>query len=190
MYEKILSSDIELYKHLNGDMGWFMDNLMVISSSKITLALAIILSLIYLFKKVSRREFIFIIIAILAIILVADQTCNIFKINTPRFRPMHEPLLQGLIHLVDGHRGGASGTVSAHAANSFGVLIFLSLIIRNFKYTIGAIVLCLLISYSRIYLGYHYSLDLFYGTTLGITVAFVFYKIYTKTKNSTICLKK
>lgn len=180
MYEKLLLCDIELFKNLNGDLGDFVDNLMIMFSSKITLIGTLIVTLAFLYKKISKKELLFAFLGTLLIVLVADQTCNFFKDFYPRLRPMHEPLLEGYIHLVDGMRGALSGTVSAHAANSFGTLIFLSLIINNKYYTIFAIALALLISYSRIYMGYHYMLDVTYGTLLGLISAFAIYALFKK----------
>ncbi|MFI3267998.1 MAG: phosphatase PAP2 family protein [Rikenellaceae bacterium] len=174
MYENILSCDIAIFKCLNGNLGGFVDALMVMLSSKITLVATILVTLIALFKRLNRREFVYTFVGVLLIVLVADQTCNFFKDYFPRLRPMHEPVLEGFIYLVDGVRGGISGTVSAHAANSFGTLVFLSLIVKKRWYMISVIILAALISYSRIYLGFHYLLDVTYGTILGFTVAFGF----------------
>ncbi|MFI3261273.1 MAG: phosphatase PAP2 family protein [Rikenellaceae bacterium] len=174
MYESVLLYDIEIYKYLNGDLGNFVDSLMIMFTSKATLVCAILVTLIFLYKKLSKKEFISTIVCLLLIVLVADQTCNFFKNTFPRLRPMYEPALEGIVYLIDNIRGGISGTVSAHAANSFGTLVFLSLIVKKRWYTISCIVLAALISYSRIYLGFHYLLDVTYGTILGVSVAYLF----------------
>lgn len=180
MYDKILALDRELFLQINFDGGGFMDNLMVICTSKLFLAAALVASLIYLYrKKMPLVQILYTAMAIGLIILLADQTCNFFKNNTPRLRPMHEPLLDGLVYLIDGMRGGNFGTVSAHAANSVGTLFFLSLLIRKPLFWSLAAIAATLIMYSRIYLGYHYPLDLFYGIITGLIYGFVTYKIYT-----------
>lgn len=178
MYDKLLLFDIGVFEKLNGDLGGFVDFLMIALTSKITLIVSIVATLVYLYLKGFRKELFFTVIGILLVILVADQTCNIFKDQLPRIRPMYEVLLEGKIHLIDGMRGGMSGTVSAHAANSFGVLFLLSLIIKKQNYTIFAMIIAALISYSRIYLGYHYPLDILYGTILGLSTGFVVFRIY------------
>lgn len=178
MYEKLLASDRALFLSLNGDMGTFMDYLMIVFTSKISIAVVIVVSLILLYKRVGRKQFFMIIAAIGLIILFADQTSNFFKHNTPRLRPMHEPLLDGAVYLIEGMRGGLYGTVSGHAANTFGVLFFLSLVFRDIRYTIVVMLFSIGVVYSRIYLGYHYPLDIFYGTVAGFFYGGMVYTLY------------
>lgn len=185
-YDNILKIDRELFLVLNGDGGNFTDIIMVAFTSKLMMAVACLLSLFLLYKNQSKeqsknqskKQILLTIVFVGLLVLVADQTCNFFKINFSRLRPMHEPLISGAIYLVDGMRGGMSGTVSAHAANSFGVLFFFSLLIRDWRYTLAAMFVAAVICYSRIYLGYHYPLDIFYGTFLGFIVGYLFYKLY------------
>lgn len=179
MYDKLLALDRELFLQLNFDGGSFMDSLMIISTSKLFLAAALVASLVYLYlKKMPLVQILYTALAIGLVILLADQTCNFFKINTPRLRPMHEPLIDGMVYLIDGMRGGNYGTVSAHAANSVGTLLFLSFLIRKPLYWALAAVAASLIMYSRVYLGYHYPLDLLYGVITGVIYALITYKIY------------
>lgn len=178
MYDQLLQLDRDIFLILNGDCGNFMDYAMIFFTNKAVLIGAAISTLVYLYKKMMLKDLLFVILGAALIILVADQSCNFFKDFTPRLRPMYEPLIEGNIHLIDGMRGGESGTVSAHAANSFGLLFFFSLIIKKWRYTLLAMVIAAIISYSRIYLGYHYLLDVIYGTSLGLTTGYLVYRLY------------
>jgi undecaprenyl-diphosphatase len=85
-----------------------------------------------------------------------------------RLRPSHEPELEGLLHLVDGYRGGLYGFASSHAANTFGVAIFIWLSLRKHYRWIGVIFIwAILMSYTRIYLGVHYPTDILVGAIIG-----------------------
>ncbi len=180
MYEKLLSLDRDLFTQLNFDGGVFMDTLMIGVTSKLFLAAALVGTLAYLYinRKLKPLDVLYLALGVGLVILFADQTCNFFKSNTPRLRPMHEPLLEGMVYLVDNMRGGQYGTVSAHAANSVGTLFFLGLVVRRCWFVYFAVVAALLVEYSRIYLGYHYPLDLFYGTIAGFIYGYAVYRIY------------
>lgn len=85
-----------------------------------------------------------------------------------RPRPSHEPGLAGLLHLVNGYKGGAYGFASSHAANTFGVAMFIYLLFRSRYAWISAIfVWAAVMSYTRIYLGVHYPGDIFAGALVG-----------------------
>ena len=113
-------------------------------------------------------------------IIAADQICNLFKNNLPKFRPCHNPDIQNWVHIVNNYRGGLYGTVSAHAAISFTLATFTSLLFRKRWYTLTICAWALLVAYSRIYLGMHFPLDLFFGTLLGITLGYTSFCVYRR----------
>ena len=103
-------------------------------------------------------------------IFITDQTSvYLFKDVFFRLRPCHEPSLTGLVHLVNDQCGGKYGFVSSHAANSFGLAAYLSLLLgKKIKYFTWLLMLwALLLSYSRIYLGVHYPGDVIVGAIWG-----------------------
>ena len=85
-----------------------------------------------------------------------------------RFRPSHEPALEGLVDLVNDRRGGLYGFISSHASNTFGVAMYLSLYLRRRMVTLTVLLWAALSSYSRIYLGLHYPGDILAGTLFGL----------------------
>ena len=153
MKETILSIDRELFLILNGDGGSMMDCCMSLFSSKFMLAPVGILALWMIWRQAGWRRLLVAIGCIALIVLFADQISGFFKHNLPKFRPTHDPLLTGMVHTVNGYVGGLYGTVSAHAANSFGVSLFTALLIRKKWFSWLIFSFCLLIVYSRIYLG-------------------------------------
>ncbi len=180
----------EVFLFLNFDGGIFLDKLMFFISSPwmfiFIVPLFFIANIIKIFKEESGKErWIYSILMVLCmglIVLFADSTANFFKDNFSRFRPSHEPVLKGLIHIVNDYWGGLYGTVSGHAANSFGILVFFSLCFSNKYFSCAAVMLALVISYSRIYLGVHYPLDLIYGSFFGILYAYLFYYLFAKAR--------
>jgi undecaprenyl-diphosphatase len=96
-----------------------------------------------------------------------------------RLRPSWEPTLEGMVHIVDGYRGGSFGFASSHAANTFATATFLVLLFRGKKPgMVWLFIWCTLVSYTRIYLGVHYPLDILCGALVGAMLAFVVYGVY------------
>ncbi|MES2519207.1 MAG: phosphatase PAP2 family protein [Bacteroidota bacterium] len=118
-------------------------------------------------------------IVIIASVVVSDQVCSgLLKPLVHRLRPCHEPAIQYLVHVV-GDCGGQFGFCSSHAANSFTLVTCLFLLLRNeFKGIKYFYLWAIIISYSRIYVGVHYPLDVLAGAGVGVLAAFICHKIY------------
>jgi undecaprenyl-diphosphatase len=116
------------------------------------------------------------------LILVNDQTCNLFKSGIERFRPTHDPVLGGLVETVNGYRGGKYGFYSAHAACSFATAMFVSCLRSDAHkaFIVSAFSYAALVSYSRIYLGVHFPSDVIVGAIAGILTGWLFAAGYKK----------
>ncbi len=117
--------------------------------------------------------------AVLVIVLSDQISVHAFKQVFLRYRPCHNLLLQAQVHLNDGC-GGMYGFVSSHAANTFALAMFLSLLFKNkIKYFgLAIFVWAAFVSYSRIYNGVHYPADIACGAILGMGIGIVVFKIY------------
>ncbi|MDE6482812.1 MAG: phosphatase PAP2 family protein [Rikenellaceae bacterium] len=174
--ERFLEADRSLFLALNGDGGPVIDNLMWALSSKLALVPIGIVALWIMWRRYNdKRMFFTAILFIALVVLLSDRVSTTFKYLLPKLRPTHEPLLEGLVHNVRGYVGGLYGTVSSHAANSFGVSLFTALVIRRRWYTVTVMVLSAAICYSRIYLGVHYPADIFFGTVTGLFFGWLCY---------------
>ncbi|HRZ78075.1 MAG TPA: phosphatase PAP2 family protein, partial [Bacteroidales bacterium] len=92
-----------------------------------------------------------------------------------------EPALEGLVRILNGKCGGTYGFVSSHAANTFGMATFLSLVFRRPWLGAGLFFWAVLVSYSRAYLGVHYPLDLLCGGLMGAGMGAALWIIYLRT---------
>ena len=132
------------------------------------------LSVFYLvYLKFERKVFVLLLFFGLLIFIGDRSSVELFKNVFERLRPSHNPMLKGLVHLVDG-KGGQYGFVSSHATNCFAFATFSILLLQNkFKWMLPMILFwAVLVSYSRIYVGVHYPADLFGGAILGALVGF------------------
>jgi len=169
MVETLLSWDTQLFLFLNGLNSPFWDHVMVFASGKLTW-LPFYLLLVYFIARKHGWKTLWWLLAIALVVTAADQiSSGIFKNTFQRLRPCHNPDLQGFIHLV-GRCGGQFGFVSSHAANTFGVAVFLSLLFRNRWATLGLLFWAAFVSYSRIYIGVHYPGDVICGAIIGAGV--------------------
>ncbi len=132
-----------------------------------------------LFKRFGYKVAICYTIAIPLVIICADQLCaTIIRPWVERLRPanINNPI-SNLVHIVDNYRGGKYGFPSCHAANSFALATFLSLLFAKRRFTIFIIVWAFFNSYSRLYLGVHYPGDLIIGAMVGFVVGYIGYRI-------------
>lgn len=113
------------------------------------------------------------------IILIADQlTSGLMKPLFERLRPSHDGVMQYLVHIVNEYRGGLYGFASSHAANTFALATFLTLVVRRGSIATALYAWALLNSYGRIYQGVHYVGDILVGAIIGIVVARLMYEVY------------
>ena len=80
-------------------------------------------------------------------------------------------------------RCGKYGFFSAHASNSIAGSVFLFKLFSNNNYTVlnyFLLVWVIVFSYSRIYLGVHYPLDIIFGLIVGFVFGILSYKIAEK----------
>ena len=187
MIDEILKLDSKLFLYLN-NLGTSKFDIFWISLSKIEANILMYLFLILLFFYIQKIRpkliYIFYLFFVIALMItITDQGANIFKDSIQRLRPCYNESIIDSLRLVKENCGGKYGFFSAHASNSFSLAIFFGLLfINKIRYIIMiTIVYASLISYSRIYLGVHYPIDIIFGGFFGIFVGFVMYSfVYLK----------
>lgn len=169
--------DARLLLIVNGAHSPFFDSVMwCISGRWIWVPFYAVLAYL-LFRRMSWKRASICLVTIGLIILAADQTCaTLIRPEIGRLRPanLNNPL-SSFVHVVNGYRGGRYGFPSCHAANTFALAVFMSLVIRHKWFTVMMFSWTFVVSYSRMYLGVHYFGDLFCGATIGSLFAVLFY---------------
>lgn len=175
----IVSWDQNLLVNLNAHHSPFFDGLMWLATDEISW-LAFFAFLLYAIYKNKPREFFLILIAISLTVLVCDQVSGLFKDWIARPRPSREPDIMSQLHIVNDYRGGKFGFFSSHAANTFGIAVLVSLIMRNKMLSLVLFLWAAFESYTRIYLGVHYPLDIITGIVFGSMVGYGIYILERK----------
>lgn len=180
MIHSLIEKDIELFLFLNnlGTTQW--DSFWLILTNKFS-AIPLYLLLLYkAFKQLGFKKTVVLVLFVAVLILVSDQTSNLFKYGFKRLRPCHTPNLSDLFRLVGGRCGGLYSYFSAHAANTMAIAVFFSLVlkIKNNLNVYLIFLWAILVGYSRIYIGVHFPLDILTGMFFGIIYGILFYKLY------------
>ena len=184
MIEEILKLDSQLFLFLNNLGSSTFDTFWIFLSYKESNIFFYLSLLIFYFYKESKTiklsEVFYSLLFIAIMITITDQTANLFKDSFQRLRPCYNESLIDSVRLVKESCGGKYGFFSAHASNSFSLAVFFGLLYKNrFRYIIYiSLLYASLISYSRIYLGVHFPLDILFGGVYGITIGLVVFRIY------------
>lgn len=185
--QEIIKQDKALFLFLNKlgsdsfDQFWLM-----VSETWVWLPLYVMF-LYFLYKEYRLGNIFYILIFIALGVTISDQLSGIFKSGLMRFRPCHDIALDGLMRKVK--CGGLYGFYSAHASNTFFIATFMSFMVGK-KLKLLPLLLgiwALIVSYSRIYLGVHFPLDIFMGALVGFLLGGFF---STLTKNTLLKLRK
>ena len=175
MIDFINTLDTKVFLELNQLHAPFWDYFMSAFSGKVIWG-PMYASVAYLmFKNLSWKVALSILIAIALIIALSDMTCaKVIRPFAERLRPANiENPISHMVHIVENYRGGAYGFPSCHAANSFAFVTFLAMIIKNRLLLAFAFSWAVVNCYSRIYLGVHYTGDIIVGALVGSIIAWL-----------------
>ena len=178
-----LSTFTDIVKYLllslNGSDSLFWDGVMkVYTSMAIWVPLAIILAYV-LIKNNNMKDFLLLLLIIAGVVALTDGISSTFcKPFFERWRPTRDPVLMYIVDVVTETRGKDYGFTSSHAANSFGIAVFVMLLIKNKALSISLILWASMNAFTRIYLGVHYPGDIIAGTLIGVLAGWGMYRLF------------
>jgi undecaprenyl-diphosphatase len=176
MITNLAELDEQLFLTLNGLHASWLDNIMVMVSGNV-IWLPLYALLLYHIAKLPSDTWVALLCVALTITVCDQLTSTILKPLVVRPRPTWNDAIMHLVHTVNGYRGGNFGFPSSHAANTFGVAIFLNLALKK-RWLRWLLLWAALVSYSRIYLGVHYPGDVFAGALIGGVCGWLVYRFY------------
>jgi undecaprenyl-diphosphatase len=182
MLDKIVALDKELFVFLNGLGSTPYDGLWLLITKQIYWTPFFLVVFYLLFKKIGWKNFFIAIVFIALLILLCDQTANLFKNTFERLRPCNDFQIKDSIRIVK--HSDSFSFFSGHATNSMATTVFMFFIIKKYyKYAFLLFLFPLIFAYSRIYLGLHFPSDILTGYLFGASFGFVFYLLYQKRFN-------
>lgn len=168
MIEQISNWDEELFLKLNGLHVDWLDPIAAFGSGTITWIPFYLLLLYFIYRADPKNSW-WVFAGAAFTILLADQTTSgLMKPYFERLRPCHDERWDGMIYVYN-RCGGLYGFASSHAANTFGIATFLNLKMKGqIRFLPWLFLWAALVSYTRIYLGVHYPMDIIIGALVGV----------------------
>jgi len=131
--------------------------------------------------KFGRKGLIWCLFFLVAFSLSDQLSAHLLKPIFHRLRPCNNPYLYGIVRVLVPCGGGYSFP-SSHASNHFAMGIFSAVTIGKVAKWVWpvAIIWALLVSFSQVYVGVHYPLDVTCGALLGTAIGIVAGKMFNK----------
>ena len=177
-----MEMDRQLLLFLNGSDSVFFDRFVMTLTSGLTW-IPLYLALLYIVVKNNETmaQILLVIGCAVLCVVLADGIADFWaKPYFQRWRPSNDPLIKYAVKVVDGVRGDRYGFFSAHAANTFSLAVFFSLLVKDKLLTFMLVFWALLNGYTRIYLGLHYPGDVLVGTLWGMVAGALAYLVWRK----------
>ncbi len=186
IFNALIEWDRELLVNINSLNAPFWDNIMWWISDRFVW-IPLYLSIVFFLFKIKGKDAMIAALAVGLCILIADQVASGFcKPFFERLRPTHDPELKDILHIVNDYRSSLYGFCSSHASNTFGIATLTCLLFRNRWYAALIFSWALLNSYSRMYLGVHFPLDIICGALVGVAAGYISYYLYKYVVNKFI----
>ena len=169
--EELIQLDKQLLLWFNGSDSLFLDGL-VETLTTATTWIPLYLGLFYLVLKNNdnvQKVLLVLGCAGLCVFLAGSLNDLFVKPWVARWRPSRDPEIAMLVDVVNGYRGGRYGFFSSHAANTFSLAIFFTLLVRSKVLSVAMILWSLLNCWTRLYLGVHFPGDILCGLLWAVS---------------------
>jgi undecaprenyl-diphosphatase len=180
---QLIAKDHALFSNINGK--WtnpFFDGLMPwVRHSNNWIPLYVVL-LSFLIYKWGKNSWKWLVLVGVNVTLTDQISSHLFKPFFHRLRPCADPELMQQTRLLLDHCSGGFSFTSSHAANHFGIAVFLVVtlqpLLKNYRYLF--LIWAAIIAYAQVYVGVHFPLDIFVGAIIGIIVGYFNGKLFHK----------
>jgi len=177
-FDAIVNADKSALLYINSFHNNFFDSFMFWVSDK-WVWVPMYITMIYAIIKEKKRETFFILLGIALTVFLCDRfSSGVCKPFFERFRPCQDPIIGSAVHVVCGFKCDLYGFISSHAANTFGIAVFTTMLFKNRSFNLFIWLWALLNCYSRIYMGVHYPGDILCGAISGLLFGMLSFWLY------------
>lgn len=181
MWESLVEIDQHAFTFINSSWLNKFDSLWLFVTQLETWLPLYITFFILLFKLLPVKVNYLSIVTLIICTVTAIGLTGLVKNTVERIRPNNEPVLMDSIHILQ-HPENFSFW-SGHTAVSMTVSIFVYLTLQRYhpsKWYWLIFIWPLLFASSRIFVGVHYPLDVLAGALVGLSLGFLFHKLFVK----------
>ncbi|WP_235869140.1 phosphatase PAP2 family protein [Polaribacter aquimarinus] len=179
LIEDIIQIDKKLLVFLNnlGSEQW--DSLWLTITNQLNWIPLFLLIFFLIIKSYGWKRGGFMILAMVVLVGVSDQFTNLVKNTVQRLRPNNDPQIYQLLrNLIDPQ---SYSFMSGHATTSTFFTIFAILLLKEkYKYPYFLLLFPAFFSYSRLYLGVHFPIDIIVGILIGVIFGNLYFRLYQK----------
>lgn len=182
----LIELDRQLLLWFNGSDSLFLDGLVKTLTTAVTWA-PLYVSLLYLVMRNNdnvKKVLLIVGCALLCVFLAGSLNDMLVKPSVGRWRPTHDPVIGYVVDVVNDYRGGDHGFFSSHAANTFSLAIFFSLLVRSRVLTVALVFWSLVNCWTRMYLGVHFPGDILCGLLWGGLVGTAMWYLHQRVRSA------
>ena len=180
--DKIVYYDKAFLVFINGMGSENWDGFWLIITNMLSWIPLYLLFFYLIFKAYGWKKGLGLLLLTALMVAFSDQLTVFIKNYSERLRPNMDPSINEVIRILKNN--SSFSFVSGHATTSTAVALIMYLTLKKYyRYTIFFFIWPLLFSYSRMYLGVHFPLDVTMGVILGLLIGYVFYLLSLKLLN-------
>ncbi|MBP6430334.1 MAG: phosphatase PAP2 family protein [Ferruginibacter sp.] len=173
--EQLLTYDKYLFKLINNGLSnSFFDWLMPWLRNSVMWTPFYLFIILFGAINFKKNGWWWIVFAICTAIITDFVSSGLIKNNIIRLRPCNDPSLASYVKVLVRYRPQSSSFTSSHAANHFGVAMYLYITLKPYiaKWGMLFFLWAFSISFAQIYVGVHFPLDIFCGGAVGMLIGY------------------